>query len=204
LSPFLDRTPKGLPRLFRVKKAGATLGRLILCAWFLCLGTAFYGYWVQQGPANVRRVTVASPDLPAKLEGFRIVHLSDFHYGLGSDLSDLDRRLAQAADLRPDLVVVTGDLLDSKSALAADFREPLKRLSWVRFGVYAVLGNHDLYADNPAEETRLLESFGVQVLRNEAVSVGSLPLTIAGFDDPGTRSVFSGPTRTSSGWIFAP
>jgi predicted MPP superfamily phosphohydrolase len=190
LSPFVNRAPKGLPQLFRAKKDGATVGFIVFLAWFLCLGAAFYGYWVQQGEAVIRRSVVAIPTLPPELESLRIVHLSDFHYGLGADLADLDRRLAQAEELKPDLILLTGDLLDSNSSLARDFREPLKRLSRARYGIYGVFGNHDLYANNPAEAANVFSLLSVKILRDETVNVPNLPLTIIGFDDPGVRSVF--------------
>ncbi|MDR1873345.1 MAG: metallophosphoesterase [Deltaproteobacteria bacterium] len=193
LAPIIGRPPKGLPQLFRAKKSRLTVFHWIFMAWLVCLGAAYYGYWVQLGPANVKRITVSSPNLPPELEGLRIVHLSDFHYGLGSDYLDLERRLLQAAALKPDLVIMTGDLLDSKATLARDFREPLKRLEGVPLGVYGVLGNHDVYTGQPNEEVRLLLTGGLKILRDEAISLPKAPITLVGFDDSGARSVFYKP-----------
>ncbi|MDR2141439.1 MAG: metallophosphoesterase [Deltaproteobacteria bacterium] len=190
LRPWLNRPEKGLPRLFRNKRGGVKVFHFVFLAWLLTMGLVYYSYGVQLGPAEVRRITVSSPDLPPELEGLRIAHLSDLHYGLGTDLVELDRRLTQTAALRPDLVIITGDLLDTKASLAQDWREPLRKLSQVRLGVYGVLGNHDLYTEAPAEEAQIFDSLGCRILRDEAVNLPNAPITLIGFDDPGTRSQF--------------
>ncbi|MDR1607048.1 MAG: metallophosphoesterase [Deltaproteobacteria bacterium] len=190
------RGPKGLPRLFRAQRV-FPLVPVVTLAWFLTMGLVFYAYNLQLKPAAVKRTTITIKSLPPELEGFRIVHLSDFHYGLGLDLVEVDQRLNQAASLKPDLVILTGDFLDSLSSLARDWQEPLRNLRGVPFGVYGVLGNHDLYANNPGEEAQVLTNFGARILRDEAISLAGLPLTIIGFDDPGTASRFYRPDAQS-------
>ena len=81
--------------------------------------------------------------LPAELAGLRIAHLSDFHFGVASPGTRAAERAADwVAERRPDLVLVTGDLL-SRPAGAERLRALIDRLP----PVYAVLGNHD-YADS--------------------------------------------------------
>jgi predicted MPP superfamily phosphohydrolase len=195
---WLYRTPRGLPSLFRAPKSGITAFHLVFLAWLGFLAVCFYGYSVQLEPAEVKRYSVSSADLPPELEGMRIVHLSDFHYGLGMDQTELTQRLSQAASLRPDLVIITGDMVDTHSGLAREWRDPLKLLGGVPHGIYGVLGNHDLYTLNPTEETMIFQNYGVNILRNETKNVEDLPLTIVGFDDPGTRSVFFRPDPAAS------
>ncbi|MDR1577760.1 MAG: metallophosphoesterase [Deltaproteobacteria bacterium] len=199
----LSRRDQGLPLLFRAKNKGFSQTRAILLAWFLIMGMVFYAYGFQLKDPRVNQINLVIPDLPPSLEGLRIAHLSDFHYGLGLDEVELTRRLTQTASLKPDLVILTGDLLDSQSSLARDWREPLKKLQAVRLGVYGVLGNHDMYATNPAEQTHLLTEFGARILRDEAVSLPGAPLTIVGFDDPGTPSHFFRPDSQSDTLNFA-
>ncbi len=81
--------------------------------------------------------------LPPELEGVRIAHLSDFHLGIPSRGSlAVQRAIDWVVERKPDLVLVTGDLL-ARSKGAARLRELVERLP----PVYAVLGNHD-YADS--------------------------------------------------------
>jgi uncharacterized protein len=83
------------------------------------------------------------PTLPAQLSGLRIAHLSDFHLGIPSPGARAAERAAGwVAERRPDLVLVTGDLL-ARPAGAERLRTVIDRLP----PVYAVLGNHD-YADS--------------------------------------------------------
>ncbi|MDR1394822.1 MAG: metallophosphoesterase [Deltaproteobacteria bacterium] len=195
---WIYRQPRGLPRLFRAPRSGRPAFILVLLLWFLTLGLAGYAYSVQLQPARVRAYTLAYPDLPPRLEGLKIAHLSDLHYGLGTDQAELARRLAETAALSPDLILITGDLIDTRASLARDWREPLQSLARVPYGVYAVLGNHDLYTGNPAEESRIFESQGLTVLRNQLSNIPGLPLSLIGLDDPGTRSVFFRPDPNSA------
>lgn len=81
--------------------------------------------------------------LPPELAGLRIAHLSDFHLGIPSPgTRAVERAVDWVAERRPDLVLVTGDLL-SRPAGAERLRALIERLP----PVYAVLGNHD-YADS--------------------------------------------------------
>jgi uncharacterized protein len=86
-----------------------------------------------------RALTVALPGLPDELAGLRIAHLSDFHLGLPSrGERAAERAVEWAADRRPDLTLVSGDLV-SRPRGEAKLRELLDRLPQC----YVVLGNHD-------------------------------------------------------------
>ena len=88
---------------------------------------------------------VALERLPAELDGFTIVHLSDFHLGtLSLNGRTLDRAVTWAVEQDPDVVVLTGDLL-SKQRGETRLRAAVERLR-ARQGVFAVLGNHDVDA----------------------------------------------------------
>ena len=102
-------------------------------AWAL-----FESQWV-----DVREVEVPLPGLPPELDGFRILHLSDFHLGaLSLNARTVERALAWADGRAVDLVAVTGDLLSRRRGERA-LRAALARLR-ARHGVYAILGNHDV------------------------------------------------------------
>ena len=106
------------------------------------MGLVLDGYLFGHRRTIVTRLDVVLPNLPAAHDGFRIVHLSDLHLGPLAHRAALcdaiDRTLAED----PDLVVVTGDLVDSRNTRLEHWLPELHRLR-ARHGVVAVLGNHD-------------------------------------------------------------
>ena len=86
---------------------------------------------------------MAIAGLPPELEGFRILHLSDFHLGTVSfNGRNLDRAVEWAGEREFDLVAITGDLLSRRRGENA-LRNAVARLR-ARHGTYAILGNHDI------------------------------------------------------------
>ncbi|HWB22673.1 MAG TPA: metallophosphoesterase [Gaiellaceae bacterium] len=97
----------------------------------------------EAGWVRLRQLEVVIPGLPAELDGLRIAHLSDFHLGTPSPgARAVARAIRWVAQRRPDLTVVTGDLL-SRPDGHARLLELLARLDHP----YVVLGNHD-FADS--------------------------------------------------------
>ncbi|MDN6302247.1 MAG: metallophosphoesterase [Brachybacterium sp.] len=140
-------------------------------------------------------VTVAS--LPASSEGLRIVQISDLH---AADFGTFqDRVLADTGAARPDLIVLTGDLIDHRTADLSGVLELAARLASIA-PTYLVLGNHE--ADSPRQDELLagLEDHGVGVLRDEAVQVriAGFDLTLIGLDDPRVRAAAGLPSRDPS------
>lgn len=132
---------------------------------------------------EVRRVELAIRDLPPSLDGFRMVQLTDLHISRLMH-GDWVREVVERSNaLRPDLVVITGDLIDgSPQARAGDVR-PLADLA-ARHGVIASLGNHEYYFG--AERwTRAFEGLGMRVLVNRHATLAhdGGRLTIAGVTD---------------------
>jgi predicted MPP superfamily phosphohydrolase len=105
--------------------------------------------------------------LPPALDGLRLVHLSDFHYGPLTDSRHLERAVKAANELHPDLIALTGDYISQDRVYAAPCAELVGRLR-ARFGVYAVLGNHDHWTD-AALITDLFRAEGVRLLLNEGM-----------------------------------
>jgi predicted MPP superfamily phosphohydrolase len=93
----------------------------------------------EAGWLRTRRLVCGLPGLPPTLDGLRIAHLSDFHLGVPSrGARAVERGVAWAADRRPDLVCLTGDLLSHPRG-----GDLLRRLLAMLPGCFAVLGNHD-------------------------------------------------------------
>ncbi|MEK6333743.1 MAG: metallophosphoesterase [Acidobacteriota bacterium] len=121
--------------------------------------------------------------LPAGLDGLRLVHLSDFHYGPLTDSKHLERAVKAANDLRPDVIVLTGDYISQDRVYAAPCAELVGRLR-ARFGIYAVMGNHDHWTD-AALIADLFRAEGIKVLVNEGLRLDleGESFWLAGVDD---------------------
>jgi predicted MPP superfamily phosphohydrolase len=139
------------------------------------------------GQVAVRSVDVELERLPSELDGLVIAQLSDVHVGptIGRDF--VERIVARTNELDPDVIVITGDLVDGSVAALRDAVAPLSELR-ARHGVYFVTGNHEYYSGAPAwcEE---LSRLGVRVLRNERVRIGGAAASfdLAGVDDFSAR-----------------
>lgn len=94
--------------------------------------------------ATLRRVEIALPRLPESFDGFRIVQISDMHLGNPSDEDDFRRIVAMTNDVRPDIVAITGDLLDGRPRDVVPMLRPMRELK-AKHGVYYVTGNHEYY-----------------------------------------------------------
>ena len=140
------------------------------------------------GDPEITRQTLAFPDLPPGLDGLRIAQLSDLHAGplVGPDTLRRWRDLTERE--RPELLLFTGDLVDSRpeelEPLLEAFRGFLPPL-----GRFAVLGNHD-YFDDPRPIWRDLEQEGIRCLENASVLIrrGGGTLALIGLQDPMARN----------------
>ncbi|MCL2449129.1 MAG: metallophosphoesterase [Polyangiaceae bacterium] len=134
----------------------------------------------------VKRVRVALEKLPPAASGYTIVQITDVHVGptIGRELVDAIVRETNA--LSPDLVVITGDLVDGTVEQLAHLVEPLRDLR-ARDGVFFVTGNHEYYS-GADEWIAHLSTLGVRVLRNERVPIGGA-FDLAGVDDASAHGI---------------
>jgi uncharacterized protein len=139
--------------------------------------------WFEAGWLRTRLLEVPHPRLPARLDGLRIAHLSDFHLGhIGRGRVATERAVAWVERRRPDLVVVTGDLV-SRASGETPLRGLLSRLGCP----YVVLGNHDVAVTrDPFSQAVELEDIREHavLLRDETVTVelASTRVQIVGVD----------------------
>jgi predicted MPP superfamily phosphohydrolase len=144
------------------------------------LATVIYGIVHMATGPIVRRVRIPLAKLPAVANGYTIVQLTDVHIGpiLGDDFAA--KVVSRVNALAPDLIVITGDLVDGRLEELRPHVEPLRGLK-ARDGVYAVTGNHEYYWNaNPWLEH--LRSLGIQILRNQHVTIHDA-FELAGVDD---------------------
>ena len=135
----------------------------------------------------VRRLDVRFDDLPAGLEGMRIAQLSDLHVGPHTSRRHLARIAAAVRDAQPDLIAVTGDQVDDYARDVEPFAKAFRDLS-APLGVFAIPGNHDVYAGWPGVHQGL-EAMGITVLVNRAVPLerNGSRFWMAGTGDPASR-----------------
>jgi uncharacterized protein len=132
---------------------------------------------------EVVRLRVPIARLPAALEGFRIVQWSDLHVGPLLQRAFVEDLVARTNALEPDVIAITGDLVDGDVPTLSDAVAPLARLR-ARHGVFLTTGNHEYYV-GVEQWLDHLPTLGVRVLRNERVSLerGGAHLDLAGVDD---------------------
>jgi hypothetical protein len=144
-----------------------------------------YGYStrVEPGWLTVERVQIPLKKLPLALEGFKIVHLSDIHLHPYIQLEFVQKAVAMANELQPDLVVLTGDYVLESADSIFELAPALARFN-PKYGIFTVLGNHDLWTDAVVVSAGLRQA-GLPVLINQgvAVDVGKEVVYLAGLDD---------------------
>jgi predicted MPP superfamily phosphohydrolase len=148
-------------------------------------GLLAWGYVVGPRELGVSRIDVPVRDLPPALDGFRIVHVSDLHIGQHLGLDELAEHVGRVNALEPDLVCITGDLVDRADTCAAGF--PTLGGLRARHGVLVTLGNHDFNAGADHVTTTLRRTTSFTVLRDATaeIRVGDARLAVVGVDDLG-------------------
>ncbi|MDR1298344.1 MAG: hypothetical protein LBO05_13470 [Deltaproteobacteria bacterium] len=177
----------GYNSLFReAKKSGRPRAwQLALLVVVLALGGV--GYARRLAPPAVTEATLSVPGLNPELRGLKIALISDVRYGRSLNLTELAAVTSLAASKKPDLVVLAGGLVDRLAVLGLDYRIPLLSLGTVPLGAYAVLGPSDNDVDSKSRLVENLAGTGLRVLVNRRERLPGLPVTLAGFDDPGGK-----------------
>lgn len=129
---------------------------------------------------RLRRFVLPIPELPSDLDGMTIVQVSDMHVGRFTSGRVLRKMVTKVNELRGDLVLLTGDLInDALADLTAGL--DLVRAMEARSGAYLIEGNHDLI-ENAAEFERRVKASGIPFLldENAVVTVRGVPVQLFG------------------------
>jgi predicted MPP superfamily phosphohydrolase len=116
---------------------------------------------------KVESRTIALRRLPPELDGLRIVQLSDIHHSPFTSRAQVERAVETANELKPDIIALTGDYVSHEPNYAAPCAEMLGKLR-ARYGVFAILGNHDHWTDAQLI-TDLFRAEGITVLVNQGM-----------------------------------
>lgn len=142
-----------------------------------------WGVWSAIRPVEVKRLTVRLKKLAPSLGGLRIVQLTDMHIGLTIGREFVEDVVGKVNALEPDIVAITGDLMDGSVEDLGPAIAPLGDIQ-SRFGTYFVTGNHEYYSGADSW-LAFLESIGIRALRNERVELekNGESVHLAGVDD---------------------
>jgi len=148
-------------------------------------GLTTFGAWRAYSPALISDVLVRLPRLSPKMDGFTIVQLSDLHLSNLIGRHFVDDLVRRSNALRPDLVAITGDLVDGSVPQLVGTAAGLMNLR-SRHGTFFVTGNHDYYSGDRAW-CEALTKMGVTVLRNRFTAIGEVDsgFDLVGVDDWG-------------------
>jgi len=177
LAELLSRLPPFLiPALPRLPLHGTLTAAAVL---LFTLATGIYGY-NQAKNIRVEKVPIYTDKLPAGTESLRVVQISDLHLGLLNRGAFLAPVISRLKELKPDLLVATGDVVDAQlncpDDLCAMWQEIVPPL-----GKFAVTGNHEVYA-GLQQSIDFFQRSGFVMLRNTGLSVGGI-VRLIGIDD---------------------
>lgn len=180
------------------KRAGyATVGAAI---------GSVYPVFIEPRRVEINHIHLTFPSLPRAFDGLTIAHLTDLHRSRAVSAEYLAHCVELINTQKPDLIALTGDyitfsnhfgppgrLLIGSRKTVANFAHDIARIlaqARATFGVYATLGNHDVWFD-PTLISNCLQQAGIHVLRDESVTttVNGAPLAIVGLRDMWTEGV---------------
>lgn len=173
----------GFDRTAFTAEAGITL--VLLLAVFLIWGSRnAWSTVVRTHPVRIEKSIGTSAPLTVAVA-------SDLHLGNIVGNRHLRKMVAEINRMEPDIILLAGDVLDDsiEPFIRNGMSRQLKQLK-ARYGVYAVLGNHEYYGGSIAQYTEVMVSIGIRVLQDEVVEVGGV--YIAGRKDKTAESMQGG------------
>lgn len=168
----------------------------------LTVSLSAYAYYNASGKPHFREIQVPVKNLPAELYGFKIVQMSDLHLTRFHSVKWLKKVVKVSNGTHPDLVVITGDLIDDSKEGLYDQIKVLKKIK-SKGGVYVVPGNHEHYVGMD-EFRKVAEASGMKILLNEGVTIAGR-VDLIGIDDvagnsyPSYTTLFNGLANTGNG-----
>ncbi len=153
---------------------------------------SLFSFWQAKRGPKIKTQNITLTKLPKNLSGFKIVQISDLHIGDIIQEAYIKNTVNLCNAQKPDLIVITGDLVDAPLEHVAHLAQGLKQLS-AKHGVYFVTGNHEYYAGAQAWMD-YLQSLNIQTLHNTSVKIteGEDSFNLIGIDDESGASFLPG------------
>lgn len=179
--------------------------KIILISIIVIFGSFYYMRFVGTSGLCVREYRVVNSKLPSSFHGLKVIHFSDLHYNSTFSLKNLKVLVKKINQLKPDIVVFTGDLTDKDSEITEnDLKNLVEQLNKIEatLGLYAVRGNHDYETSN---FDVVFTKTAFKILDNNydfIYSKGTTPILITGFgsklkEDFNPTQAFSFPSEES-------
>ena len=164
------------------------LERTALAATSVPFVACAYGLTVGRLDVETTTHRIGLPRLPKAFDGFRVAQLSDLHIGPFMSGDQIRRVVEMTNQLKPDLIVLTGDYVTWDPTTQGDVVEALADLS-APFGVVGCLGNHELWTGTEDSITRVFAERNIRILRKERASIqsGGETLNLIGVDYQSVR-----------------
>ncbi|WP_226605485.1 metallophosphoesterase [Bacillus cereus] len=158
----------------KIKRSVLLIATLVGCIIFL---------YLQNNLISITEVKITSSKIPSSFKGYKILQISDLHNKQFGDNQDVLIQKIKSID--PDIIAITGDLIDSKS-YDAEVSMQLIREIVKKYPVYFVTGNHEQWSGKYNRLEKELKKYDVNVLRNEHVGIrrGEQEINLLGIDDP--------------------
>ncbi|MBI2475471.1 metallophosphoesterase [Candidatus Uhrbacteria bacterium] len=165
----------------RVRLRNSKLRQTIFVLFILSWITIFYGSFIEPRLLIIKQTSVNLIEAPTQT--IRAVVFSDIHAGPFKKSDWVSKVVKRVQEIQPDIIFILGDFV-VKSATDIQYLSPLAELR-APYGVYAVTGNHEYYANASNEVIAALESFGIEVIENETLNleIENKTLRIAGVSD---------------------
>lgn len=169
------------------KWAARTFGVIVLVLSAL----AAYAYFIEPSRLVINERTIRVSNWSGELDGFKVAAVSDIHGGSNDVSEERLRFLTERVNAQnPDIIVLLGDFVSQIGRKGDELKMPIETIAEnikgmrARYGVYAVIGNHDWWFDERRCRAAL-ESVGIKVLENEAFSfeANNQIVTILGIED---------------------
>ena len=152
--------------------------KIIACVCITAIAAGGYLYWGNNS-LTVSRYTIENVKIPKSFDGFKIVQLSDIHN------KDFGGRLSEKVkELLPDIIVITGDLIDSRKTDISVAEKLIAELKSIA-PIYYITGNHESRIEAYPELRAVLEKHGAAVLDGKTVDIerNGEKITVTGIDD---------------------
>lgn len=159
---------------------------LITIGFILIICCCLYGTKIEPNWIQVRLINLKIPNLSEEFNNFKLVQISDIHFGNFMPEKRLDKIVRLVNQQQPDAIVITGDFITKKQRFIVENGVRfLKNLS-SQEGTLAVLGNHDHWHEKIEILRKALNKSNVINLDNQIYVIrrGTEKLTFAGIDDP--------------------